>query len=89
MSTYVTSVEVVAPSQFPHPHLAIAIERLITWIADLVEAYRSRHAAELAQRAVQTDAAAARREAYRMMRYDPRVAAEMLVAADRHEAMYL
>jgi len=88
MSSHVYKIDVPAPFSLErtHPRLAIAIGAGIEWLFAATAAWRHRHAAERLQRQLVRDVAAARREAYAMMKDDPRMAADLLSAADRHEA---
>jgi hypothetical protein len=89
MSSHAHTVDVFFPFERTHPRLAIAIETAIEWVAAAIAGYRRRHARERLQRKVARDVAAARRAAYAMMGDDPRMACDLLAAADRHEAAAL
>jgi hypothetical protein len=86
MSSHVHDAKVFVPRAAGRPHLVIALDAALDWAFKVVAAYRRHHAAQRLQHQITRDVAAARREAYAMMRDDPRMAADLLAAADRHEA---
>ena len=81
-----TSITVYSPVKVATPRAtrwaATAFTRLLSWFEN--------HSANLADRQLKadraTEAAAVREYAHRFASHDPRVAADRLAAADRHEA---
>lgn len=89
MTAYAHTIAIITPKAVERPRAVIAFELLLDWVAAVADTIRRRRAAHDEQRDVRRDVAAARRAAYTMMRVDPRVGAELLIAADRHEALHL
>ena len=91
MSSQVYRIDVPAPfsAERTQSRLGIAIEAGMKWLFAATAEYRRRHAAQRLQRQVARDVARARREAYAMMRDDPRMASDLLAAADRYEGSAL
>lgn len=89
MSSPVQTISLYAPSPVPQPRIALALGAFLDWAQAALAARRERLAIQTARQQFERELAAARLQAHEWMREDPRMAADLLAAIDRHEAAFL